>query len=94
MDTNKPRELKIDLNETIHVRDSFFLESWIKGTKRALAEVIGGWFPSKRVDLSPDGVTKERVIDRRGDRYKEKVVDERTGRVIRDVDEELTEHRK
>jgi hypothetical protein len=34
-----------------------------------------------------------RVINRRGDRYVEKIVDEETGEVLREVDEPLSKHR-
>jgi hypothetical protein len=34
-----------------------------------------------------------RLIDRRGNRYRERIVDGETGEVIRDVDEPLTGHR-
>jgi hypothetical protein len=33
-----------------------------------------------------------RVIDRRNDRYRESVVDQVTGEVVREVDEPLSEH--
>lgn len=93
MEQKEGRALEINMHETIKVRDTFFLESWAKDAKRALSEVMSGWFPSKRTDLSPDGVQKERIINRRDNRYKEKVVDERMGRVIHDVEGKLTDHR-
>lgn len=39
-------------------------------------------------------VHKERTIDRAGDRYRERVVDQQTGEVLRDVDEPLSDHRE
>jgi N12 class adenine-specific DNA methylase len=36
---------------------------------------------------------KERTIDRRGDSYEEKIINPRTGAVIRHAREQLTEHR-
>lgn len=89
----KGRDLKIELSDSISVRDSLELKSFTSGIKRFVAHIISGWFPSLRKDLSPNGVQKVRVIDRKNNRYQEKVVDIKTGRVIRDVDEKLSDHR-
>ena len=35
----------------------------------------------------------EQVVDRRNNRYKKRVVNPRTGKVLRDVDEPLTAHK-
>lgn len=88
-----PKNLKIELFDTITVRDSMELKSFVGSTKKFIAHIISGWFPSHRKDLSPEGVNKLRTIDRKNNRYQEKVVDYKTGRVIRDVDEKLTEHK-
>lgn len=88
-----PKVLEINVSDTVAVHDSVELKTFVQAVKDFLAHIISGWFPSKRVDLSPDGVQKERLIDRPNNRYKEKVVDVKTGRVIRDVDEKLTDHK-
>ena len=46
-------------------------------------------------EFNSDGrmMRKERIIDRRNDRYRETVVDEDSGEVVRQIDESLSEHR-
>lgn len=80
------------LQDTLTVKDSLKLRKSKSGVKRFIYESISGWFPSIRKDLSPDGVTKIRVIDREKNYYKEEVVDIKTGRVIRSIEEKLSEH--
>ena len=89
----KGRHIKVELADTITVRDSLELKSFTGAVKKFVAHIISGWFPSIRKDLSPEGVQKVRVIDRKNNRYHEKIVDVKTGRVIRDIDEKLTNHR-
>jgi len=89
----KPRHLKITLSETITVRDSMELKSFAGSTKKFIYHVISGWFPSIRKDLLPEGVNKLRSIDRQNNRYQEKITDYKTNRVIRDVNEKLTDHK-
>lgn len=84
----------ISLQDTLTVRDSLKLRKSKSGIKRFIYESISGWFPSIRKDLSPDGVTKIRVIDREKDYYKEEIIDIKTGRVIRFIEEKLSEHYK
>lgn len=90
----KPKTLEINLFETVTIKDSLEIKSFIGSAKKFVGHVISGWFPSNRIDLSPEGVNKERFVNRRDNRYKERVVDYKTGRVIRDVDEKLTDHKK
>lgn len=82
----------ITIRETLTIRDSLKLRKNKTGIKKFIYESISGWFPSIREDLSPDGVTKTRVIDREKDYYKEEVIDLKTGRVIRFIEEKLSEH--
>ena len=88
----EPKNLSINLSETIKLRDTIFLKSF-RGTKKFISYIISGWFPSIRKDLSSEGVNKVRVIDRQNDKYQEKVTDIKTGRVIHDVDEKLSDHK-
>ena len=90
----QPKTLSISVSDTLTLRESSKLKSFIGSTRKFVCETISGWFPSYRKDLSPNGVQKERVIDRKNDGYKEYVVDIKTGRVLRDIDEKLTGHRK
>lgn len=56
--------------------------------RKAVAEIISGWELHKRFG---DMVEKYRHIDRRNDRYIERIAT-RDGELIRDVDERLSEH--
>jgi hypothetical protein len=82
------------LQDSVTVNDSLKLRKHKSGVGRFIYESINGWFPSHRKDLSPEGVTKTRVIDRQKDYYKEEVIDKKTGRIIRCVEEKLSEHKK
>lgn len=84
----------ITIQDTLTIRDSIKLRKSKSGISKFIYESISGWFPSHRKDLSPEGVTKVRVIDREKDYYKEEVIDKKTGRVIRYVEEKLSEHYK
>jgi hypothetical protein len=57
---------------------------------------VGKWFQRQKVGdelfrLTGTWHRLSRLIDRRGNRYREHIVDER-GEVVRDVDEPLTDH--
>jgi hypothetical protein len=57
----------------------------------------GRWFQKQRVGASFYRLTGtwhrfHRVIDRRDNRYVERIHDEETGETVRDVDEPLTDH--
>jgi hypothetical protein len=91
--SNSRKTLNIELRETITVRDSMESKSFVGSAKDFITHVISGWFPSHRKDLSPEGVNKLRNIDRKNNRYQEKITDYKTYRVIRDVDEKLTDHK-
>ena len=84
----------IAISDTIGIKESLMLRKLPAGVNKFILETIQGWFPSKRIDLSPDGVTKTRIVDRENDYYKEEVIDVKTGRVIRLIEEKLSEHRK
>ena len=92
--TRKPKHFTITISEKIELHETLELKSFPSYAKKFIVHIILGWSPSKRTDLSPQGVNKERVIDRRNNKYKEKIVDILTGRVIRDIEEKLTDHHK
>ncbi len=89
----QPRNYKMEFNETIKVRDIFEAKAFPANSKKFISHILSGWFPSRRVDLSPEGVFKERIIDRKKNFYKEKVVDAKDNHIIRDIEEDLTNHR-
>lgn len=74
-------------------RDTLILRKSKFGSRKFIYELMSGWFYSIREDLSPEGVTKIRIIDREKDYYKEEVIDKKTGRVIMYVEEKLSEHK-
>lgn len=84
----------ITIHETLSIKDSIKIRKNRIGVRRFIFESINGWFPSKRKDLSPRGVVKIRIVDRENNYYKEEIVDESTGRIIRFVEEKLSEHNK
>lgn len=87
------RDIKIEVSDSITVRDSIGLKTFAGAIKKFVAHIISGWFPSIRSDLSPEGVQKMRVVDRQNNRYQEKIIDVKTGRIIRDIDEKLSDHK-
>lgn len=65
----------------------------VKGFKKFAKEILQGWFPSKNKDKFPEGVDKERIIDKEKDEYHEVVKEAKTGEVVRDVHEPLRQHK-
>lgn len=64
-----------------------------KGKRNFFFELVHGWFKSVSTQL-PQGVYKERVIDKRNDIYKEKVVDAAdSANVKKNQSERLSDHR-
>jgi len=63
-----------------------------KGSKKFVKEILQGWFSSINPALK-EGVHKERIVDREKNEYHETVEDARTGDVIRDIHEPLTQHK-
>jgi hypothetical protein len=90
---NTGNSIYITVVDILKIRDSFEIKIHSHGMKEWISQTIAGWFPSKRIDLSPDGVNKQRLIDRRKNFYKEKVVDYKTGRIIRNIEEKLSDHK-
>jgi hypothetical protein len=82
------------IRDSLNIMDSIKMRKSLSGTTKFILETISGWFPSKRKDLSPKGVIKLRIIDREKDYYKEEVRDCKTGRLIRYVEEKLSDHKK
>jgi len=64
------------------------------GIKRPLREVCVGWKSSGDKIKHPDGINIGRVIDRVKNQYEEKVTDEKTGKIVRDISEPLDQHLK
>jgi hypothetical protein len=58
-----------------------------------LAKGRSGHESSTNVAKHPDGVDRTQTIDREKDEYSETVIDKRTGKVVRDVHEPLSQHK-
>lgn len=86
--------IKLEFNESISVRDNISLRQKRFGFKKFAKELIQGWFPNIVTKDSKYGVHKIRVVDKLSNFYKEYVKDLRTGKVVRDVEEKLTDHKK
>lgn len=86
-------EHKKELEESLKLKASIEAKQKRPGFKKFVKEVLAGWFPSRDAIKFPEGVQKERVIDRGSNKYAEKIVDEATGKVVRDVKERLTDHK-
>jgi hypothetical protein len=89
----KQKTFVVEFRESITLRDNIKIDAFAEFTKKFFIQIISGWFPSIRMDLSPQGVQKLRVIDRKNNFYKEKVIDYKTERVIRDIEEKLSDHK-
>ena len=63
-----------------------------KGYKRPILEGKSGLFPSGDAVKHPNGVDKTQIVDREKDKYTKKVIDKRTGKVVKDVVEPLSKH--
>ena len=77
---------------TVYPRGSLRAREKTKGFGKFMKEVIQGWFSSKDPKLSK-GVEKERIIDKRGDKYDEVVKDAKAGRIIHETHESLRQHK-
>lgn len=87
------RDIKVEINEKIKIRESLRVRQKRKGFKKFMVEFWQGWFPSKNSGKFPDGVQKTRVIDKYNNRYQEKVINEATREVLVDKNEKLSEHK-
>ena len=83
------RTFNVHLNETLTLREKLGVKQKRPGHKKPIYESVGG------DDLHRDTGQwnhLSREIDRLNDRYREKIVNPKTGEVIREVDEPLSEH--
>lgn len=87
---NTDSDIAVSVFDNITVRDSFKLRKKASGFKRFAVEVLGGWFRSLRFR---DGVELSRTIDKENDEYHEVVKDYKTGKVVHETHEKLSEHR-
>ena len=85
-------DINIHVSEKITVRDFFGLKRRAKGIKKFLSHTKGGRTDSGDKAKHPEGVQLEQTVDRQNNLYKKKVIDEKTGKVVKDLEEPLDEH--
>jgi hypothetical protein len=81
-----------ELSETIILGEGHKVRHKRKGFRKFIAEVINEWSPSRNLKLSK-GVKKLRIIDKEKDEYHEVVTDARTGQIIHEDHEPLSQHK-
>jgi hypothetical protein len=64
-----------------------------KGFSKFVIERVKGWFPSRNHKLS-NGVHEERIIDEEKNQYDQVVKDVKTGEIIHEEHQRLSEHNK
>ena len=85
---------EVHIKEAIQIRESnkILLVPKGKGKRNFLVRYIQGWFKSSDPKLN-DGVFKEQLIDRCGNKYKEKIVNASNKKdVIKNKEHPLSEH--
>ena len=90
---SEKRDIKIAIKEEIKIRESLRGRIKSKGFKKFKVEFLQGWFSSKNKKEFPDGVQKTRLIDKENNKYHEKVTNEKTGVVVVNKNEKLSEHK-
>jgi DNA replicative helicase MCM subunit Mcm2 (Cdc46/Mcm family) len=87
------RDIKVTIEEKIVARETLRVRQKRKGFGRFIKENIQGWFPSRDKRKHAEGVEKTRVIDKQKDSYQEKIKDVKTGEIVRDIKEPLSQHK-
>jgi len=83
------------LTDKIELKERFEFKAFPANSKKWFIHHVHGWFDSIRKDLSPKGVYKLQIVDRRNNWYKKFVVDALVRvRIIKDVEEKLSDHHK
>lgn len=94
---SKNRIINLTISETFIPRGSLISRKYPQGIKKWVLEIISGWFSSGDKARYPNGVKKIRVINRedpkKPDSYKEKIIDSKTGKIVRDIEESLEKHK-
>jgi len=86
--------IKLEFYDSLSIRDNIGLRQKREGFKKFAKEIIQGWFPNIVTKDNKYGVHKIRIIDKINNFYKEHVRDFKTGKVVRHIEEKLTDHRK
>jgi len=86
-------DIKVEIKEEIKIRESFRVRQKRKGFKKFMVECLQGWFPNGDKKQFPEGIQQTRIIDKKNNRYKKKIINEVTGEVVVNKDEKLSEHK-
>lgn len=84
------RAYSVHVHETVKVRTSVGYELKRAGKNKFSVKATSG---ASFFRKTGDWHNLERVIDRENDKYKEKIVDEKSGEVLIDVEEPLSQHK-
>jgi hypothetical protein len=82
------RNIEVGITDSVTVRDQLRMKAKHAGDKRPFLESVSG---SELHRDSGEWRDVQRVVDREGSRYTERITDE-SGNVFREVDEPLSEH--
>lgn len=83
------RVIEVSVSATLEMHGSMAFKHKRPGHKEPIAEGVSG---EEFFRKEQKWVTKERLVDRQADRYREKVTDAATGEVIHECDEPLSQH--
>ena len=87
------KNYKIELSDRITIRENIGFKKYLISAKKFLSHVKQGWFSSNNIKKHPDGVDITQIVDRENNFYKKKVIDKKTGKIIKGVEEPLNQHR-
>jgi len=87
------RAINKSFSDEVGLRDNLRLKEFTQGLKSFVVHLKQGWFQSDNTNKHPDGVQLTQLIDRRNNLYKKNVVDEKTGSVVKNLEETLDKHR-
>lgn len=87
-----PNLFKINVFDTAKARESIGIKQKRPGFKRFLVKMFQGFKPSGDPNL-PEGVDEQMIIDREKNEYHQIVKDNKTGKVLHEEHEFLSQHK-
>lgn len=84
------RHFEVTVSETLTVRDAIGLKARHAGVSKPFLESKSGWSFYRK---TKQWFSREMVVDRENDKYKELVTNPETGEVIHHCEEPLSQHR-
>lgn len=86
------KNIHISVLKEIKIRESFGLKKFTQEIKDFVVHLKQGWFHSDDTQRHQDGVQLMQLVDRENNVYKKKVVDEKTCKVVKDLEESFDQH--